>query len=117
MLRLIADENLKGAIVRGLLVREPELDLVRVQDVGLSGIDDQDILEWAAREGRVVLTQDIRTMPKYAYERIVAGQPMQGVFVIGHSASVRQAIEDILLLARCSLEGEWESQVCYVPLT
>jgi len=68
MLRLIADENLNGAIVRGLLAREPELDLVRTQDVGFSGIDDQEILEWAASEGRVVLTQDIRTMPKYAYE-------------------------------------------------
>lgn len=35
MLRLLADENFNGDIVRGLLLREPDLDIVRVQDVGL----------------------------------------------------------------------------------
>ena len=37
MLRLAADENFNGNIVRGLLRRNPKLDIVRVQDVGLSG--------------------------------------------------------------------------------
>ena len=35
MLRLLADENFSGDIVRGLLLRQPDLDLVRAQDVGL----------------------------------------------------------------------------------
>ena len=35
MLRLAADENFNGDIVRGLLRRNPKLDIVRVQDVGL----------------------------------------------------------------------------------
>ena len=38
MLRLLADENFHGDIVRGLLLRQPDLDLVRVQDVGLTGV-------------------------------------------------------------------------------
>ena len=48
MLRLLTDENFNGDIIRGLLLREPDLDLVRVQDVGLAGNDDQEILAWAA---------------------------------------------------------------------
>jgi hypothetical protein len=40
MLRFAADENFNGDIVRGLLRRNPKLDIVRVQDVGLSGADD-----------------------------------------------------------------------------
>lgn len=35
MLRLASDENLHGGIVRGLRRREPALDLVTVQEVGL----------------------------------------------------------------------------------
>ena len=46
MLRLLADENFNGDIVRGLLLRQPDLDIVRVQDVGLGGADDPDILAW-----------------------------------------------------------------------
>jgi Domain of unknown function (DUF5615) len=48
MLRLAADENLNGDIVRGLLRRNPKLDVVRIQDAGLSGADDPSVLEWAA---------------------------------------------------------------------
>jgi len=33
--RLLTDENFNGAILRGLVRRLPELDIVRVQDVGL----------------------------------------------------------------------------------
>ena len=56
MLRLAADENFNRDIVRGLLRRKPDLDIVRVQDAGLAGADDSSVLEWAAVQGRVVLS-------------------------------------------------------------
>ena len=49
MLRLAADENFNYDIVRGLRRRRPDLDIVRVQEAGLSGAVDPDVLEWAAR--------------------------------------------------------------------
>jgi hypothetical protein len=116
MLRLAADENLNGDIVRGLLRRQPELDIVRIQDAGPRGADDPEILEWAGGQGRVLLTHDVSTMTRHAYERAAAGQPMPGVFEVPRSLPVGQAIEDILLLAEASLEGEWEGQVRYLPL-
>jgi len=67
MLRLAADENFNSDIVRGLLRRKPGLDIVRIQDVGLSGADDPTVLEWAAQEGRVLLTHDVTTITRYAY--------------------------------------------------
>ena len=116
MLRLVADENFNGDIVRGLLRRKSGLDVVRLQDIGLSGADDPAVLEWAAQEGRVLLTHDVATITRYAYERVQAGQPMPGVFEVSRAVPVGRAIEDILLLAECSLEGEWEGQVRYLPL-
>lgn len=41
MLHLLADENFNGYIVRGLLRRRPDLELVRVQDVGLGEANDE----------------------------------------------------------------------------
>ena len=81
MLRLLADENFNGDVVRGLLLRQPDLDLVRVQDVGLAGADDTEFLAWAAENNRIVLTHDRATMSDYAYERVAAGEGMAGVFV------------------------------------
>ena len=116
MLALAADENFNNDIVRGLLRRKPDLNIVRLQDVGLSGADDSAVLEWAAQEGRVLLTHDASTITLHAYERVRAGKPMPGVFEVSREVPIGQAIEDIVLLAECSLEGEWEGQVRYLPL-
>jgi hypothetical protein len=116
MLPLAADENFNNDIVRGGLRRNPRLDIVRIQDVGLSGADDEAVLEWAAREGRVLLTHDLSTLTRYAYDRVKARLPMPGVFEVGRAMPVGAAIEDILLLAELSLPGEWEGQVRYLPL-
>ena len=115
-LRLVADENFNGDIVRGLLLRQPNLDLVRVQDVGLAGVDDPAILEWAARERRVLLTHDVGTMTRFAYERVGRDLPMPGVFEVHEQAPVGPMIDEILVIAECSIDDEWEGQVRYLPL-
>ena len=116
MLRLAVDENFNNDIVRGLLRRRPDLDVARAQNVGLSGADDPAVLEWAAREDRVLFTHDVATIPRYAYERVRAGEPMPGVFEVDQDLPHGVVIEDMLLLAEYSLEGEWADQVRYLPL-
>ena len=116
MLLLVADENFSNDIVRGLLRRKPGLDIVRVQDVGLSGADDPAILEWAAKENRVLLTHDVTTITKYALERVEASKRMPGVIEVSRSVPLGVAIDDILLLAEASYDGEWEGQILYLPL-
>jgi hypothetical protein len=66
MLKLAADEDFNNRIIRGSLRREPELDLVRVQDASLRSRDDASVIEWAANEGRVLLTHNVTTMRAHA---------------------------------------------------
>ena len=105
MLRLLADENFNNQIVRGILRRRPEIDIVRVQDVDLSETDDRVILEWAAQQGRILLAHDVETMTRHAYERVQAGLEMPGVFEIRRNVSVGLAIEEIILITEGSFEG------------
>ena len=116
MLRLLADENFNGDIVRGLLLRRPDLDVVRVQDVGLAGADDPDVLAWAAENNRIILTHDRATMPEYAYERLDAGERMPGVFILHDRFPAGQAIQEILLMIECSEQAEWNGHVVHLPL-
>jgi Domain of unknown function (DUF5615) len=115
-MRWAADENLNNDIVRGLLRRKPDADVVRIQDVGLSGADDPAVLEWAAGEERVLLTHDASTITRYAYERVASGKPMPGVFEIGRDIPMTVILDDLILLTECSVEHEWEGQVRYLPL-
>src|SRR5438067_909469 len=103
MLRLAADENFDNRILNELLNQQPELDIVRIQDVGLSGAVDQAILEWSAQEGRILLTHDKKTMTKYAYDRLRAGEPMPGLLVVSRNIAVSDAVEAIRLQVEASL--------------
>ena len=79
MLRFLVDEDLDNRIVRGLLRRQPDLDMVRVQDTHLGGEEDETILEAAYREGRVLLTHDASTMTDFAYRRVREGKSFAGI--------------------------------------
>jgi hypothetical protein len=116
VLAFLADENFDGDIIAGVRRRRPEIDIVRVQDVGLTRADDPVILAWAADTGRLLLTHDVATVTKDAYERAGAGLPMPGVVEVPWLLPVGRAIEEILLLAECSSEAEWEGQIIYLPL-
>src|SRR5262245_12556223 len=116
MLKFTADENFNNDIVRGVRRRNPAVDIVRIQDAGMSGADDPTILEWTAHAGRVLLTHDVSTMTRHVYERVSGGKPMPGVFEVGRHVPIGVAIDEIQILAECSLDGEWEGQVRYLPL-
>ena len=116
MLCLVSDENGSGDIVRGLLRRHPELELVRVQDVGLVESLDPDILEWAANQGRVLLSHDVSTVPPAAYQRVGDGKPMPGVFIVPDRMPIGQAIDESLLLSLDAEPDEWKNQVLFLPL-
>jgi predicted nuclease of predicted toxin-antitoxin system len=109
MLSLLSDENLNGDIIRGLFLRQPNLDLIRVQDVGLIEVEDPAILAWAAESQRIILTHDRATMPDFAYERLVRGKAMLGMFVINDRMPIRQAIDELLLLIDCTEQEVFNS--------
>jgi Domain of unknown function (DUF5615) len=116
MLLLAADENFNNDIVRGLRRRQPDVDILRIQDVGLSGADDPTVLAWAAQEGRVLQTHDVSTITHYAYERVREGKPMPGVFEVSRDLPIGRVIDELLLLVAYGLDGEWGRQVQYLPL-
>ncbi|MEE4358007.1 MAG: DUF5615 family PIN-like protein [Desulfococcaceae bacterium] len=117
MLSFLFDENFNNNILRGLIRKNPTIDIVRVQDTEFSGADDPTVLEWAARENRILLTHDVTTITKYAYDRIASGKAMPGVFAAATNCQLSSIIEDILLLAETSTDGEWEGQILYLPLS
>jgi predicted nuclease of predicted toxin-antitoxin system len=116
VLRFVADENFNNNVVRGLRRKNPAVDIVRVQDVGLYSAKDPAILAWAARERRILLTHDSATMRDFAYERMAAGLPMSGLIEVKKTAPVGKVIEDLLLVAECTLDEEWEGRVERLPL-
>ncbi len=115
-IRFLTDEDIKDAIFEGVRRRLPNLDIVRVQDVGLRTSRDTRVLEFAAIDNRILLTHDVSTMKGFAIDRILAGKLMPGLIEIGQSFPVGRAIEEIVLIAECSNMSEWTNRIVRLPL-
>jgi|SRR5579871_4834746 len=116
MLRLLIDEDVHGDIVEGLRRRQPTLDLVRVQDVGLGHTPDPLILEWAAQQGRVVVSVDKKTLAVDAWDRVARGLPMTGVAILRTLLTIGQAINELVIIALAGSSDDFRDQVIYLPL-
>jgi hypothetical protein len=116
MLRLLADENFNGRILRALKRQIPALDVVRTQDTRLLGADDSSLLQFAADEGRVLLTHDQETMVGYAWQRVRSGMTMPGVIVAPTSYPIGQVIVDLEILLLAGEPEDVEQQIFFIPL-
>ena len=116
MTPLAADVCFHGHIINGLFRALPEIELIRVQDIGFDDVDDPQVLAWAAQHERVLLSRDRQTMIDFAHQRIARGQPMSGLVIAPASIKIRRAVDDIILIATCSLDGEWRDRIEFLPL-
>ena len=83
----------------------------------MSGADDETVLAWAADAGRVLVTHDVQTITRFAYDRVPQGLPMLDVFELSRAEPIGVAIDDLVLLAEASeCERMGEGQVRYLPL-
>lgn len=106
MVLFLADENFNRNLVRALKRRQPDIDILAVQEVGLGGADDPTVLEWAATQARILLTHDVQTLPGFAYARVKAGRSMPGVVEVPIDIAMHVAANDIILIATASEPSE-----------
>ncbi len=114
-IRFQADENLKQAIVYGALRREPSIDFQTAQEAGMLGAADQTLLQKCALESRVLVSHDLKTMPRH-FAKFIAKRPSAGVLLIPQRVSIGAAIESLLVIWNSYEASEWRNRICYLPL-
>ena len=114
--RFLADENFNNDILRALLRALPVLDIIRVQDTCVAGADDPTLLAWAAQEDRILITHDVQTIPRFAFDRVRAGLRMPGIIEVSGSLPLGPALDDLGLLISATQDDEWINQVKFIPL-
>jgi predicted nuclease of predicted toxin-antitoxin system len=117
MLRLIVDDNLRGAVRRALQHRIGNVDLIDLQSLGLTGADDATVLGVAAAHRRILIADDAQGVARIALERVDAGLPMPGVILITLDAHRGDVVDELLLLVESYHQDELAGQVIYLPLT
>lgn len=114
--RFLADNDVKDAIVDGVLRREPAAEFRLARDEGVADKPDPEVLEFAATHGLIVVSHDESTMTDHAADRIRAGLPMPGLLVVPQSPPVRPVIDDLVMIWSASEAEEWVDRVEFLPL-
>lgn len=115
-MRFAADENFDGRVLKGLRARLPDVDIVRVQDTEMYKSPDDELLVWLAEERRILLTHDVRTMPRFVYERVQAGLPVPGVIEIHKDTPIGVAIDELEVAIGAGTPEDFENQIMYIPI-
>src|SRR5260370_16999934 len=114
--RLLADADLNGAIVCGVVRGSGYLDLKRAAEVRLEGVPDQLVLAVAAEQRRVLVSHDVSSMPDH-FREYVRHRGSPGLILVPRELSIGRAIESILLIsevrrARSCKQGVSRSEAC-----
>jgi predicted nuclease of predicted toxin-antitoxin system len=111
--RYQADNDLRKAIVRGTVRRDPRIDFRSAQSAHLDDIPDPEVLALAAREGRILVSHDFQTMPHH-FRQFTRHQLSPGVLLIRQDMPVGDAIDTLLLIWEASEADEWKDRLCLV---
>jgi predicted nuclease of predicted toxin-antitoxin system len=57
MLKFLTDENIYPSTIE--LLRSYSLDVIDIKELGLAGISDREIMDFAKKEGRIVISLDL----------------------------------------------------------
>ncbi len=112
--RFQADADLNEDIVTGILRRKREIDFQTATNAGLRLLSDLDVLTLAAREGRVLVSHDRRTMPR-AFAEFVRSNVSPGLLIVSQKTDLLTAIDDLLLVWMFSEAEELINQIGTIP--
>ena len=108
------DENVHGAISRGL--RQRGVDVLTVQEEGLAGTPDPQVLDRAGELSRVLVSQDTDLLIE-AVRRQRAGEPFSGViFAAQDTSATGRYIKDLEVIAKATVFQEYADRVEHLPL-
>lgn len=119
--RYLIDADLPRALFNGLVRRSAGVDVLRVQEMGLTSATDPEILAFAASVGRITISRDKSTMFGYAVERVKQEEPMPGLLLVRpsfarrHGQGLGLVIDELDLIARCSIADEWTGVIQFIP--
>jgi hypothetical protein len=78
-------------------------------------LKDHEVLAQAAREERVLVTHDLKTMPN-ALASFLESASSPGVIVVPQHLPTSYVAEDLILIWSTTTAEEWVNRILYLPI-
>ena len=110
-----ADADLDQRVLRGIKRTVPDIDFQTATQAGLEGLPDPEVLHIAAEQGRILVSQDRRTMPGH-FRQFTSTTKSPGVVLLREGIAIAAAIEELVLIWAASEPKDWENRLVWIPL-
>ncbi|NCJ08500.1 hypothetical protein GS597_18700 [Synechococcales cyanobacterium C] len=110
-----ADADLNQNIVVAVLRREPTIDFQTALVAKLEGLSDREGLAIAAKEERILISHDQRTMPLH-FADFIATQTSPGAVIVPKTLPISEVIDALILIWATSTTDEWTNRIIFLPL-
>jgi hypothetical protein len=114
-IRYQADNDLNRAIVEAVWRFEPLIDFQSAQAAKLDGVPDGEVLARAAAEQRVLVSHDLKTMPRH-FAKFLQTSTSAGVLIAPQSLARTKIVDDLLLLWLVDAAEDWINRIRVLPL-
>ena len=118
-LRYLLDEQLRGQLWQAIRWHNRAslpLDVLRVGDPpDLPRVPGPDILVWAEREGRILISADRRTLLGHLAAHQNAGHHSPGLFLLRPLAPLPQVVDFLVAAAYASERASGRTAGAYIP--
>jgi len=111
----LADVDLHPGIVKGIGVRNPEVDFKISKFVLPEGTRDPDVPAFAAEHDRVLVSHDVNTMPRH-FQEFTNARTSPGLILIPQRLGIGTAIGELLLVWECNDARDFLNKILYLPL-
>jgi hypothetical protein len=119
--RFLLDEHFRGTLWRAVGHHNRRgidpVDVVRVGDPPdlPRGSPDPDILAWADRNGRVLVSADWGTMPGHFADHLAAGGHSSGLFLVRPRTALADVVAFLAAAAHASDPADWADTCRFIP--
>ena len=118
-LQYLLDEHIASLYRTQLMRQAPELVVRMIGDPDApSKVPlDPEILIWCETHEFILVTNNLKSMPKHLAEHIAERRHIPGIFVIDPAKNIGETLKELIIIAEASFPNEYQDRIEYLPLS
>ena len=82
----------------------------------IKGTLDPEILIWCETYEAILVTNNRRSMPIHLADHLAQNRHIPGIFILNPEMGIGETIDELILIAKCSFDNEYQDRIIFLPI-
>jgi hypothetical protein len=117
-IQYLIDENVNPLYPQQLRRKDPDILVEVVGEPGTppKGTLDPEILIWCETYTTILVTNNRRSMPIHLADHLAQNRHIPGIFILNPEMGIGETIDQLILIAKCSFDDEYQDRIIFLPI-